>query len=226
MKNVLLLLLLANILYFLWGTFHQQGDLPGVEIINPEDLGPTLTLTHAPDVRRSTDTGDVFDAGDGAQFEASVGRACVSLGPFRSATDADDAQTRYVGEGLEVGRRAPLGRIFVGHWVQIRNVPSREEADRMLAILHEGGLTDAYFVQTEDEGMKIALGVFGILASAERMELEARSLGLSAEISPRFSEGTIYFVDLALPPGRGAGDLVERFGEDMVLLRDEATCPQ
>jgi hypothetical protein len=74
--------------------------------------------------------------------------------------------------------------------------------------------------------MKISLGVFGIRESAERVELDARALDLPAEISPRFSEGTLYFVDVGLPQGRGAGDIVERYGEEMVLLRDEATCPE
>ena len=50
-------------------------------------------------------------------------------------------------------------------------------------------------------------------------------MDLPADISPRTREGTIFFVDIALPPGRGAGAIVEKYGEDMVALRDEATCP-
>ena len=38
-------------------------------------------------------------------------------------------------------------------------------------------------------------------------------------------DATIFFVDVGLPPGRGAGDMIEQYGEDMVLLRDQATCP-
>jgi len=40
------------------------------------------------------------------------------------------------------------------------------------------------------------------------------------------NEGTVYFVDIALPPGRGAGAIIEQYGEDKVKLRDTATCPQ
>jgi hypothetical protein len=225
MRNLLLLLLLANILYFLWGSFHSEGDRPGVEIVNESDLGPPLAVARRPESEAVANAGAVLGSAEPSEFTAVVGRSCVTIGPFRSTSDADEAQMRYLGEGMEVGRRSPIGKIFVGHWVQIRDVPSREEANRMLETLHDGGLSDAYFVQTADEGMKISLGVFGILESAERVELEARSLGLPAEIAPRFSEGTIYFVDVGLPSGRGAGDIVERYGEEMVLLRDEATCP-
>ena len=40
------------------------------------------------------------------------------------------------------------------------------------------------------------------------------------------NEGTVYFVDIALPPGRGAGAIIEQYGEDKVKLREGATCPQ
>ena len=95
----------------------------------------------------------------------------------------------------------------------------------MLATLNEGGLTDAYLVRTEDEGLKISLGLFGDLERAERIELQALSLDLPADIKPRTADRTIYYVDISLPPGRGAGAIVEQYGEDMVLLREAATCP-
>jgi hypothetical protein len=43
---------------------------------------------------------------------------------------------------------------------------------------------------------------------------------------PRTNQGSIYYVDVALPPGKGAGAIVDKYGEDKVLLRDAATCPQ
>lgn len=116
--------------------------------------------------------------------------------------------------------------MFVGHWVQIRNVADSATANRMLSKLSEGGLTDAYLVRTEDEGLKISLGLFGDIDGAEKIELQARSLELPAEIAPRTADRTAYFVDIALPPGQGAGAIVEKYGEEQVLLRDSATCPK
>lgn len=226
MRNLLLALLLANILYFLWGMLRGDETRPGVEIVNESDLGPPLALAATPEPEVVANAGEVLESVEPSELTAVVGRSCVTIGPFRSSADADEAELRYINEGMQVGRRSPLGRIFVGHWVQIRDVPSRDEANRMLDILRDGGLNDAYFVETEDEGIKISLGVFGVRESAERVELDARALDLPAEISPRFSEGTLHFVDVGLPQGRGAGDIVERYGEEMVLLREEATCPE
>mgnify|MGYP001812303154 CR=1 FL=1 len=95
----------------------------------------------------------------------------------------------------------------------------------MLEVLHAGGLQEAYTVETEDEGIKISLGLFGNLDGAERIELQATSLGFNADITPRTAEGTVYWVDIALPQGKGAGEIIERYGEDQVRLREAATCP-
>ena len=80
-------------------------------------------------------------------------------------------------------------------------------------------------MRTEDEGLKISLGLFGVVESAERVELQARSMDLPADIAPRTREGTVFFVDIGLPPGRGAGAIIEKYGEDRVALREAATCP-
>ena len=45
MKNLLLLLLLANILYFVWGFFVGDSSEPGVAIVDEAELGPPLDVT-------------------------------------------------------------------------------------------------------------------------------------------------------------------------------------
>ncbi len=226
MKNILLILLLANILYFVWGMFPRDPNEPGVEVVDENDLGPPLSVAQTPKARLIESVGAVLGSGEPSDIVAVVGRSCVSIGPFKDSNDADSAQTRYAGEGMRVSQRSATGQIFIGHWVQIRNIPSKDESNRMLSALKAGGLGDAYPVETEDEGLKISLGLFGNLDSAERIELQAKSLGFNADVAPRVRDGTVFYVDIALPPGKGAGEIIERYGEEKVLLRDSATCPQ
>ena len=226
MKNILLALLLANILYFIWGMFFGDSEVPGVVVIEESELGPPLSVAQQPRAEVIESVGAVLGSGEPSDLVAIVGRSCVTIGPFRDDNDADAAETRYADEGMRVSQRSATGDIFIGHWVQIKNVASRDESNRMLAALQAGGLADAYEVETEDEGRKISLGLFGNLESAEKIELQAISLGFNADISPRVREGTIYFVDIGLPPGKGAGEIIERYGEDTVMLRDAATCPR
>jgi hypothetical protein len=223
MRNLLLLLVLANILYFIWGRVIEEPPERGIVILEEGELGPPLAISDAPEA--SASFGAMAGASRQTDFAAVVGRSCVSIGPFTNGPDAERALQEYRDEGMRGSVRATEGQLFVGHWVQIRDVPSREAADAMLAKLIAGGLTDAYLVPTEDEGLKISLGLFGDIARAERVELQAESLNLPAEIAPRMRDATVYFVDIALPPGRGAGAMIERYGEEKVMLREAATCP-
>ncbi len=226
MKNLLLLLLLANILYFLWGMYQEDSPEVGVEIIDEAELGPPLQVTTRRDSDGMASVGAVLGSGNPSDLEAIAGRSCVTIGPFKVRTDADSAVLLHSSQGMKSRVRSTQGQMFVGHWVQIRNIADEATANEMLDKLSKGGLADAYLVRTDDEGLKISLGLFGDLEGAERIELQARSLDLPADIAPRMADRTVYFVDIALPPGRGAGAIVGKYGEEQVLLRDLATCPQ
>lgn len=226
MRNLLLILLLANILYFVWGTFLDESREAGVAVVDEVDLGPPLDVSASQDAEVAASVGAVLGSGEPSALEAVVGRSCVSIGPFRANTDADTALTEYAGQGMRTTVRSTYGQIFVGHWVQIRSIADNLTANEILAKLHSGGLSDAYVVTSEDEGLYISLGLFGDLDRAEKVELQAKSLDLPAAIVPKTREGTLFFVDIGLPPGKGAGAMIEKYGEEKVLLRDAATCPQ
>ena len=226
MKNLLLLLLLANILYFIWGMFADSPLENGVVEVDEADLGPPLDVSDNRVAEAATSVGAVLGTGRPSDLAAVVGRSCVTLGPFATEALAGDALDEYENQGMRASIRSTQGKIFVGHWVQIRNIENREVGNAMLHKLKEGGLGDAYLVPTEDEGLKISLGLFGEMSRAERVELQAKSLDLPADITPRTREGTVFFVDIALSPGRGAGNIIEKYGEDRVLLRSAATCPR
>lgn len=225
MKNLLLLLVLANVLYFFWGLYHQEPATPGVVIIDERDLGPPLAVAEKPDQESVASVGAILGAGEPSDLEAVVGRSCVTIGPLKEQADASAAVLEYSSDGLKAVARSTEAEVFVGHWVQIRDIESDAAAADMLDALAAGGLPEAYVVRTEDEGLKISLGVFDDVDGAEKVELQARSLGLVADISPRMAERTVHYVDIGLPPGRGAGAIVEQYGEERVLLRDQATCP-
>ncbi len=226
MRNLLLLLVLANVLFFLWGKFVEAPSEQGVVIVKESDLGPPLEVSDALQAEAAMSVGAVLGSGKPSDLAAVVGRSCVTIGPFKNGSDANAALDEYEGEGMRVSIRTTQGQIFVGHWVQIRNIPDRAAGNIMIGKLQAGGLGEAYMVETENDGLKISLGVFGEMSSAERIELQAKSLELLADITPRTREATVFFVDIGLPPGKGAGAIVGKYGEDKVLLRERATCPR
>lgn len=225
MKNLLLLLLLANILYFLWGMFGPDSQQSGIVIVDEAKLGPPLTVSRQAGEAIAS-VGAVLGSGEPSALQAVVGRSCATIGPFRASNDAEAAQQEYADAGMRTTLRSTMGQIFIGHWVYIDGIPDRETGSRMIEKLHAGGLADAYLAPSDDGGRLISLGLFGSMDGAERVELQAKSLDLPATITARTQDGMVYFVDISLPPGKGAGAMIERFGEDKVLLRDAATCPQ
>ena len=226
MKNLLLLLLLANILYFVWGMFVEEPVQTGVAIVSESELGPPLAISQTMGDEAAASVGAVLGSGEPSDLAAVVGRSCVSVGPFRASIDADTALTQYAGEGMRTALRSQQGLIFVGHWVLIKNIADRDAGNALLETLAANGLGDAYMPPAGDDGLEISLGLFGELERAEKIELQAKSLELPAEIIAKTREGSVFFVDIALPPGKGAGAIVEKYGEEKVLLREAATCPQ
>jgi hypothetical protein len=226
MRNLLLVLLLANILYFLWSRFVEEPPETGVVTVRESELGPSLEVSQVAVAEAATSIGAVLGSGRPSDLAAVVGRSCVSIGPFKTNTEADGALANYTSEGMRATVRTTQGQIFVGYWVQIRNIPDRDSGNAMLETLKAGGLAEAYLAPADAGGFDISLGLFGDVGRAERIELQAKSLQLPAQITPRTREDTVFFVDIALPPGKGAGAMIEKYGEERVFLCDAATCPR
>jgi hypothetical protein len=226
MRNLLMLLVLANILYYMWGKFVAEPEQTGIVVVDESDLGPPLAVSSIDVTEAATSVGAVLGSGRPSDLAAVVGRSCVTIGPFKTNAEADGALADYAGEGMRASVRTTQGQVFVGHWVQIRNIPDQAAGNLMIEKLRAGGLGDAYMVPTDEEGLKISLGLFGELSRAERVELQAKSLDLPADITPRTRDATVFYVDIGLPPGRGAGAMMEKYGEEKVFLRDQATCPR
>lgn len=226
MKNLLLLLILANVLYFIWGMFTTEDPVPGIAVVEEADLGPALQVTAGQDSESIASVGAVLGSGDPSDLEAFVGRSCVTIGPLTFSGDADSAVLEYNNEGMKTALRKARGQIFVGHSVQIPNVANRQDARDIIRKLGEQRLGDAFPVGNDEDGYAIALGIFGNAENAEKVELQAGAAGFEVVISPMMKEDDIFFVDIALPPGKGAGAIVEKYGEDKVALRGAATCPR
>ncbi len=223
MRNLLMLLVVANVLYFSWTSFVSEPDQSGVAVIDESQLGPPLAVSSS--AVAATSVGAVLGSGKPSDLAAVVGRSCVSIF-FKTNSEADSAIRRLENDGMRASLRSTQGQVFVGNWVQIRNIANLKVGAEMIDKLKTGGIADAYLMDDDAGGYKISLGLFGEMSRAEKIELQAKSIGLPADITPRMREATVYYVDIGLPPGRGAGALIENYGEERVFLREKASCPR
>ena len=255
MRNLVLLLALANVVFFAWNQWVAEPPSDGATRFRASDLGPRLELAPEPSVGAGVDEeGSMagqpivppadaapdtdFTADDravpapdrqspetAATADARAADVCISVGPFGSAETGEEVLARVRDLGGEAGLRSATEEVFLGHWVQIRNIPSREEANRQVSVLQEAGFEDAYPMPEDDGERTISLGLFSDEERAERLREQAAELGLDAEVVPQTREAATYWVDVRLDPGQDPGGFASVLGVDNLVSGADAVCP-
>lgn len=246
------MLVVANVLFFGWQYWVREPDPPGVTVVDPGRIGETVTLVGeeaprsadkavAEDVGASDSDSGVTGAIQTAALDseaadaieatarsvtASIGRTCVSVGPFTEVAEAQAELKALKSGNADVEQRAAQGNLFVGHWVYVDNIPTRSAARSLLGKLQNGGIEEAYLIGGNAGEDVISLGIFSSLNGAERIELKAKSIGIEAQMDDRYRQSTVFWLDLRLQDGEQGSALVETYGEDKVVLGDAATCPK
>ena len=224
MKNFVLFLLLANVLFLVWQYSNKASTEPGVIVAEETATGaPSAAARGA--VERVASVGAVLGEGQITEMAAAVGKACVSIGPFDSFAGAADVRAALEADELQATVREDVTQAFVGYWVQVRNIPDVDTERANLEALRAARLGEAYAFEG-DGGMNISVGVFEELARAQAVQQQVEGLGLASDISPRNRDITAYFVDVGLPAGTQIGDLTRRYGANRVLRGSAAACPQ
>src|SRR5690606_7702768 len=115
---------------------------------------------------------------------------------------AEAASAALESAGFASASRSGDGEIWVGFWVHIDAIPTRDEANAMLARLRDNGLPDAYLIPGEEDGDIISLGVFNDMTRAGRLERQVRDIGLVPLIVERSRPGLVHWLDVSVPAGR------------------------
>jgi len=185
-RNLIMALLLANFLLLAWGRWIVPPDAADATSFG-ETTEPQLVLIARPG---RTD----------AASSPGVAR-CFRLGPFSSADAAMAVDTRLSARGLLVNRSSELGKIWVGHWVQILDLPSEEIARQVVKKLVSGGIGDAYIFSREPT-VDISLGVFRGRQGTDDVIRVAHKFGYSPVSTDRFRDGIEHWVEIELSTDR------------------------
>lgn len=216
MRNVLLSLLLINALAWAYQHWVIEPDAPVAAGYIKQDY-PRLSQ-----VRRAA----AVPAGPAreAQAEREQVVICRQIGPIVGENDAISIARTLQGRGLAVRREARPGDIWVGHWVQVVGLESRQAAEAARDRLVAAGLSDAYIVAGADE-LKVSLGVFKSAASADSTLASARRLNFTTRMVERYQPGVQHWLTVELVGGRElqAGEL--RSGSGQILRTEVVPCP-
>lgn len=199
MRNLFSILLLANLLFLGWRLWVSPPDVVATELAA---AGNESVITVLQQEAISPGSAVKREARSGLPVSTSTGSQCLRIGPIAEGPLADAVRARLAADGFDVTTTVEEGQIWVGHWVQLDGVASREEADRLVARLAAGGLPDAYVLQNTAP-FTISLGVFRDRERADSVAAAAGRLGVQARTTDRYRPGTQFWLTVAIRPGAG-----------------------
>lgn len=241
-----MLLVLANVLFFGWERVMRQDGEPGVERVSERGANRLEQPTQADEGDKDALPVEVTEPSEGEvvatdeptetvvaetpAIEASIAEDvpaapfCLSVGPFDAVTAASNAMKALRTQEATVAQRAVGDQVLSGHWVYVDKIATRAEARRLQQQLKGAGITDAS-IFAGDEGDLISLGLFSVLAGAERTRDRAKSLGINASLVPRYRDGNVYWLDVQTADVMIPDSLRDEYGSERVLAGVDAQCP-
>lgn len=229
MRNLFLILLLANIGYFTWTQWLVSPDSPGGTTADT-DSAPTLQLvTEVQAGQAAGASSDQTRLAMVAEDTAAAGTGnpdrCVSMGPFVELTQAAEAITVLTAGGFSPKQRLAEGEIWSGYRVQIPSLPSREAANQVLASLQQHNISEQpYVVPGGDYRNAISLGIYSEFQRAQRRANEVRPLGFEPEIAIWHRMGQVYWIDFKLGDDQAIDPVDFKSMPEQIMRLDEREC--
>jgi len=243
LKSVVLLLVLANIGYFLWARGIASSGAPRPERVS----APTLTLaTEAPRAASVDRAAAAATPGEQAASAANAGAAesapprgaqaqaaappdatrCLSIGPFLDVAEAARAAATLRGGGYQPRQRVAEGDVWAGEWVYLPMPAAPAAAAQLRAKLQAGGIEDALEMPGPDDLPVVSLGLFSEPKRAGARIQLARSLGLKPVVADRKRTGDVYWIDVDLKPTDGNLNPADLEGQSGRIVRLQVVgCP-
>lgn len=231
MRNLFLVLVLANLAFAAWaawfapaGNVGRSADegLPALTLVSevPVDLRSSgvvveqesaLGITEQPlaIAPQPAPTPEPVTAVplDESALEAvtsaeELTARCTSVGPFRELSQAATAAATLRNAGYQPIQRVGEGDVWIGYWVYIAGIATEQEANEILAKVRADGIADSYVIPNSDSGNLVSLGVFSEISGVGRRRDQVRALGFEPQVVDRTRRATVYWIDVTLAGGQ------------------------
>jgi len=225
-RNTILGLVLANVLLLAWKRWVVPPDATWPAALDSGN-DPQLVLVAPVKSSENSVNSDPQPAPRQAEQQASQSSAeqsrCARIGPFADSGTADSVAQQLGDRGFSVSRTSEKGDIWVGHWVQLLDLKSEQEAKAAIDRLVDAGLLDSYIVQTEPT-YNVSLGVFTGRKGADRVSNLARSLGMNPQMMDRFREGTQHWIKVRFRDAQTLNLQDLRLDSRQILRTEDVPC--
>ncbi len=222
MKRLFLVLLVVNVLVFLWWQFGSP-DKNGVsqsqivkdgsrslvllsEIdkkndVNPKDveiISDPVTLQIKEVMIAEVDmpaVGEVM-ALSGSKLPITDQVACYTIGPVLDQNRVQEILADLMQLGVKVNQRIVQEPVLIGYRVYIPSLSSVEEARNMLQTLKKQGIKDSVIIRQGEYKNGISLGVFSKQDGAKRHQEAMLKKGFEAKVVDRYRNSEKYWFDI------------------------------
>jgi hypothetical protein len=201
-RNLFLVLLLANLLLLAWNRWVVPPPrLAGATVAGSprQREAPPAAAAPAPQANAVVAAPQPqAPAPPVAAAPAGPGDTCVQVGPLPAAEAAAELGRSLASRGIPAATIARDTQVWVGNWIQIGGFASPAAADEARRRLVDGGLADAYLMQEGPEPV-ISLGVFREKERADRVAAIARGLGFDPVSTNRYRPAVEYWLMARIP---------------------------
>jgi SPOR domain len=241
MRTLCLLLILANVLFFTWS---QLIDASGSSLDRkPANVAePPARIVLAREQAGATPDEPIADvrdvqppaveplgkprSGSAAEVAQLDTMSCTSVGPFADLPQASQAQAALRAAGFQPRQRMEQGELWVGYWVSVQGLATRDAAETALKTLSASGISDVYVMPGSDPPNVVSLGVFSDYQRAQRRVDEVRALGLTPRIDDRKRAGSVYWIDVDLTePGQIIDSSIFQTDPGKITRLEMRACP-
>ncbi len=200
MRNLFFGLVLANLGFAAWAAWYAEPATSNGVVASSGV--PSITLVSE---LEETALETIEELSEAAQepapppitvVETADTQRCVSVGPFEELAQASAAQAALREAGFAPSQRVVDGDVWVGYWVHLPGIPTRDEASEILGQLHANDISDSYIVPGGEESQTISLGVFSEISRAGSIREQVRELGYDPTVADRSRSATLYWVDV------------------------------
>jgi hypothetical protein len=200
MRNLFLALVLANLGFAAWAAWYAEPRTSSGFVANPRIPGITLVseLEEAA-VETIEELSEPLPEPTPPPIpvvETADTQRCISVGPFEELAQASAAQAALREGGFAPSQRVVDGEVWVGYWVHLPGIPTRDEASEILGRLHANDIADSYIVPGGEESQTISLGVFSEISRAGSIREQVRELGYEPTVADRSRSATLYWIDV------------------------------
>lgn len=219
MRYLFILLLLANIAFFVWSqrlspppknTFKAVDDgVPQLELIAEVEPSKVIDTNTEPSFNPSSD----------------VQQMCYSAGPFEEEANANAAQETLDAVVLKTNIRKITTTQEAGYWVYLPALASRSEALKKGRELAASFVKDYYVVTSGDNENSISLGLYREPYNADNRIAELSKKGFDVSKEVRIESWPEFWLDFSITETQLAllPDLKTTFPD---ISQNEVICKQ